>query len=171
MKSTVTSAPRACGRADTTKASMLNANRNFFIMIKRLRGIRLHCLAIYSTFKIRKLHPHRACWVSVDRDEDSTTNRHRAEIQPRMTQIARIWGSVFAIPFVTQHSAFDCRPWPPAKADHFCSSVSMGVDPWLRTNRSKQESASTANPLQRFNRSTLQTITKGTSLLPSDDAL
>jgi len=101
-----------------------------------LRGVRLRCLAIYSTFGIRKLHPPRACWVGVDRDEDSTTNRHQAEIQPRTTQIktrslpsltrrypsrlyllsrwshqlaARIWGSVFAIPFVTQHSAFDSR--------------------------------------------------------------
>src|SRR6266550_4576891 len=34
MKSIDTSAPLACGRADTTKASMLNANRNFFIIVR-----------------------------------------------------------------------------------------------------------------------------------------
>src|SRR6266496_4066004 len=133
MKSIDTSALVVCGSADTTKASMLKANRNFFIMIKYYEAFDL-AAPRFIQLVIRKLHPPRACCIGVDRDEDSTTNRHQAEIQPRMTQIARIWGSVFAIPFVTQHSAFDCRPWPPAKADHFCSSVSMGVDPWLRTN-------------------------------------
>src|SRR6266487_3682119 len=84
MKSTDTSAPRACGSADTTKASMLNANRNFFIMIKMLRGVRLQRLAIYST-----------C-----------------------------------------HSK--------------TASVSMGVDPWLRTNRSEQESAEDRDRIYRI---------------------
>src|SRR6478752_5749744 len=48
MKSIDTSAPRACGRADTTKASMLNAKRIFFIVLSNV-GIRLFRRGIYST--------------------------------------------------------------------------------------------------------------------------
>src|SRR5437899_7218943 len=66
MKSIDTSAPRACGRADTTKASMLNANRNFFIMIKMLRGVRLQCLAIYSSCHSKTASTSRV-WVGRNR--------------------------------------------------------------------------------------------------------
>src|SRR5215211_5756575 len=37
MKSIDISAPRACGRADTANASMLNAKRIFFIVVSNVR--------------------------------------------------------------------------------------------------------------------------------------
>src|SRR5262245_54558454 len=49
MKSIEMSSPRACGRADTANASMLNAKRIFFIIVKGLRGVRLFRPVIYST--------------------------------------------------------------------------------------------------------------------------
>src|SRR5215472_1445211 len=50
MKSSVMSSPRACGRADKTQASMINAKKNFFIIVRKgLRSLRLYCSAIYST--------------------------------------------------------------------------------------------------------------------------
>src|SRR6266496_2304630 len=78
MKSIDTSAPRACGRADTTKASMLNAKRIFFIIVRKVT--RRSTLLPRDLFNVRFEKRIRA--ARVPRQQTRTfkprinTNRH-----------------------------------------------------------------------------------------------
>src|SRR4029077_6928198 len=75
IKSIDTSAPRACGRADTTKASMLNAKRIFFIVLSNVYEAFDFSAPGFIQLLIRKANLPRAC---------STAEG------PRMTPMSRI---------------------------------------------------------------------------------
>jgi hypothetical protein len=62
MKSIDISAAFACGTADTAKASMLNVNRIFFIIIRSLYEAFDFTAQRFIQVTIRKRHPTRACF-------------------------------------------------------------------------------------------------------------